>query len=176
MSRFRALTTTAALTALLAGGVAFAQGPGFGGRGPGGPGGPAGRGGPGGPGRPGGPGGGLPLRELNLSETQQQQIREVSEHYAQQNRTLAEQLRTAMEAQRKAVDAVPFNEGLIRSTTQALVEAQTELAIQRARMQGEIFAFLTPEQQAQAKKLQADREARTQQRPRPEDRQPRQRQ
>ena len=167
MSRFRALTTTAALAALLAGGVAFAQGPGFGGRGPGGPGGPAGR---------GGPGGGLPLRELNLSETQQQQIREASEHYAQQNRTLAEQLRTAMEAQRKAVDAVPFNEGLIRSTTQALVEAQTELAIQRARMQGEIFAFLTPEQQAQARKLQADREARMQQRQRPADRQPRQRQ
>ena len=42
------------------------------------------------------------------------------------------------------------------STTQALVEAQTELAIQQARMQSEIFALLTPAQQEQAKKLQAE--------------------
>jgi len=53
---------------------------------------------------------------------------------------------------------------LIRSSTQAMVEAQTELAIQQARMQSEIFALLTPAQQEQAKKLQAEREARMQQR------------
>jgi hypothetical protein len=55
------------------------------------------------------------------------------------------------------------NEALIQSTIQALVEAQTELAILRARMQSEIFStVLTPAQQEQATKLRADREARMQ--------------
>src|SRR5687768_6501275 len=107
MTRFRSLTITAALIALLAGGAAFAQGPGPGGRR--GPGAPDGFGGPGGR---GGPGGGLPFRELNLSEAQQQQVRDVSERYREQNRGAAEQLHTAMEAQRKAVETVPVNEGL----------------------------------------------------------------
>src|SRR5687768_12593573 len=130
MTRFRAFTIAAVVTALLAGGAAIAQGPG-----------PGGRRGPGGPGGPGGfrgPGGGLPIRELSLTEAQQQQIRDVTQQYREQNRVAAEQLQTAMEAQRKAVDTLPVDEGLIRSTTQAMIEAQTELAIQRARMQNEI--------------------------------------
>ena len=147
------LTIVAALTTLLAGGAALAQGPGPGGR--------RGPGGPDGPGRPGGPGGGLPIRELNLSEAQQQQIRDLTQPYREQNRTAAEKHRVAMEAQRKAVETLPVDEGLIQSTTQALVEAQTELAILQARMQSEIFlTVLTPAQQEQARKLRADREAR----------------
>lgn len=155
MTRFRALTLTAVLAGLLAVGVAFAQGPGPGRRGPGG------FGGFGGPG-PAGPGG-LPLQALNLSETEQDQIKQLMQQYRQQNQNVAEQLRTAMEAQRKAVETMPVDEGLIRSTTQALVEAQTEMAIQRARLQSEIFALLTPDQQAQARKLQAERNQRVQQ-------------
>jgi periplasmic protein CpxP/Spy len=153
---FRSFTITAIVAGLLAVGVAAAQGPG-GGRG--------GRGGgPGFPGGPGGPGGGWPLRELNLSETQQQQVRDVEQQYRDQNRQIGEQLRTAMDAQRKAVETLPVNEGLIRSTTQALADAQTDMAIQQARMQSEIFMLLTPAQQEQLKKLRAEREARAQQR------------
>jgi len=155
MSRFRSyrsFTLTAVLAGMLAVGVA-AQGPGPGGRG--------GRGG--GPGFPGGPDG-LPLRELNLSETQQQQVRDVAQQYRDQNRQIAEQLRTAMDAQRKAIETLPVNEGLIRSTTQALAEAQTDMAIQQARMQSEMFMLLTPAQQDQLKKLRAERESRAKER------------
>jgi len=157
MNRFRSLTVTAALAALLAGGVAFAQAPDGGGR--------AGRG------RGGfGPGGGLPLRALNLSEAQQEQVRTLTQQYREQNRTAAERLRTAMDAQRKGVATIPVNEELIRSTTRELAEAQAEVAIQQARLQTEIFGLLTPEQQGNAKKLQAERAARLQQR---QQRQPR---
>lgn len=156
MTRFRFLTVTAILTALLAGGAALAQGPGPGGRrGPGGPGGRSGF---------GGPGAGLPIRELTLSDTQQQQIRDLAQQYREQNRAASQQLQAALETQRKAVATLPVDEGLIRSTTQALVEAQTELAIQQARLQSEMFALLTPAQQEQARKLQAEREARMAQR------------
>jgi periplasmic protein CpxP/Spy len=154
MTRFRALTLTAILAGLLAGGVAFAQGQGPGRRGPGG-----GFRGPG----PGGPGG-LPLQSLNLTETQRDQIKQLTQQYRQQNQSVGEQLRTAMDAQRTAVETMPVDEGLIRSTTQALVEAQTDMAIQQARLQSEIFALLTPDQQAQARKLQADRNQRVQER------------
>jgi len=159
MTRFRALTLTAVVAGLLAGGIAFAQGPGPGRRG-----GPDGFGRIGAPGRggPGGPGG-LPLQALNLTEAQQDQVKQLVQQFRTQNQNVGEQLRTAMEAQRKAVETIPADEGMIRSTTQALVEAQTEMAIQQARLQGEIFALLTPDQQAQAKKLQAERNQRAQQ-------------
>jgi protein CpxP len=163
MTRFRALTLTAVLAGLLAGGIAFAQGPGPGRRGPGGYGGP----GPGGRGGPGGPAG-LPLQALNLTEAQQDQIKQLMQQTRQQTPNVGEQLRTAMDAQRKAVETIPVDEGLIRSTTQALVEAQTEMAIQQARLRSDIFALLTPEQQAQARKLQAEQDQRAQRdRPKP---------
>ena len=63
-----------------------------------------------------------------------------------------------------AVATLPVNEQLIRSTTQELADAQTEVALQQARVNSELFALLTPAQQEQAKKLQAEREARAQQR------------
>ena len=103
----RIVMVIAALVALLAGGVAlYAQG---------GPGGGRGRG-AGGFG-PGGPGFGLPLRELNLTEAQREQVRGVMEQY--------------------------------RPQFQALND----------RLQGDLRAILTPEQQQQADKLRADREA-----------------
>jgi Spy/CpxP family protein refolding chaperone len=163
MRSWRTITVVAALGAALAGGVAAAQGPG---RGRGGP----GFGGPGGPGFPGGPGG-LPLRELNLTDSQQELIRNITQQYREQNQKLAADLRSAADAQRKAVEALPVNEGQIRTTMQALAEVQTEMALQQARMHAEIFGVLTPAQQEQARKLQAEREARfAQQRQRREQR------
>lgn len=155
MNRFRSVTLTAALAALLSAGVVFAQGPD-------GPGGPRGRGpgGRGGPGGPGGPGAGLPVRELNLTEQQREQFRTISQQYREQARTAEQRLNAARTTQRKAVDTVPINEGLIRSTTLEVAEAQTEVAIHQARLRGELVALLTPAQQAQAKKIQAEREAR----------------
>ena len=103
----RIVAMIAALVALLAGGVAlYAQG---------GPGGGRGRG-AGGFG-PGGPGAGLPLRELNLTDAQREQVRQVMEQYRPQFEALNE------------------------------------------RVQSDIRAILTPEQQQQADKLRADREA-----------------
>jgi Spy/CpxP family protein refolding chaperone len=160
MTRFRTLTLTAVLAGLVAAGVGFAQGPGGGRRGgPGGFGGPVGPGGRGGLNGPGG----LPLQALNLTEAQQDQVKQLREQYRTQSQSIGEQLRSAMEAQRKAVETIPVDEGAIRSTTQAIVEAQTEMAIQQARLQGEIFSLLTPDQQAQVRKLQAERDQRAQQ-------------
>ena len=103
----RIVRVMAALVALLAGGVGlYAQGgPGAGlGRGAGGFG-------------PGAPGFGLPLREVNLTQAQREQVRAVMEQYQPQFQAL------------------------------------------NNRLQSDIRAILTPEQQQQADKLRADRQA-----------------
>jgi len=154
MIRFRTLTASLLMAGLLAGGAAFAQGPGDAGR-PGGPGGRAGRGGPGGPGELG-----LPLAQLNLTDSQRQQVRELTRQRQQSGEQIQQRLRTAMDARRAAVDAIPVNEGAIRATTADLVAAETEAAILQAHLRADVLALLTPEQQEQVRKLQAEREAR----------------
>ena len=149
-SRIVILTAVIAVVAVaLVGAVAFAQGPGFGG--------PRGRaGGPGGP--------GLPFRELNLTDAQQQQVRQLMEQFRVQNRTLIEQVGKAEDARHDAVEAIPFDEGRVRTAMQQLAEVQTELAVHQARLQNDVYNVLTPEQQQQAQKLRAERQARVRER------------
>lgn len=155
MARFRTLTAGVLVASLLATGAAFAQAP-AGGPGRGGPGGRGARfGGPGGPGELG-----LPLGQLNLSDAQRQQIRDLAQKRAQDGDAVQARLRAALEARRQAMEAVPVNEGAIRSTTADLVAAETDVAIQQAHLRADVLALLTPDQLDQLKKLQADREAR----------------
>ncbi len=160
MIGFRSLIGSAVVIGLVASGVGFAQGRGRG---------PAGRGGglaAGGPMGLMGPMGGLalPLGELNLTDAQRQQVREIREGSRDESRAAAERLREALTAQRAAVEKVPVDESLIRSTTQALADAQTEIALLQARLHADVWGVLTPAQQDQAQKLRAEREARLQQR------------
>jgi Spy/CpxP family protein refolding chaperone len=150
MTRFRSLTGGLVIAGLLAGGVASAQGPG-----PGRPGGPAGRGGRGGPGGAGELG--LPLAQLNLTDAQRQQIRDLTQRRLEAGAQVQERLRAALDARRKATEALPVNEGAIRATTADLVAAETEVAILQAHLRAEVVALLTPEQQDQLKKVQAER-------------------
>ena len=154
MKRVSYFIAGAVMAAMLATGAStYAQGPGFGRRG----------GGPGGPGGFGGPGVALPLRDLNLTDAQRQQVRDIRERHRDEAQQIGERLRTAMDAQRKAVEATPVNESLIRSTTQELAEAQADAAIAQAHARSEILSILTADQRAQLSKLQADRQARAQQ-------------
>ena len=153
MKRISYYITGAVMAAMLATSAStYAQGPGFGRRG----------GGPDGPPGVGGPGLALPLRELNLSDAQQQQVQSIRERHRDEAQQIAGRLRTAMEAQRKAVEAIPVDESLIRSTTQELAEVQADAAIAQAHVRSEILSILTADQRAQLTKLQADREARVQ--------------
>ena len=149
---FRVLTIAALTATLVGSGAAYAQGSG--------PGGFRGRG----PGGPGGPDGDMPLRKLDLTEAQQQQARQLMQQHRQQTRTLMERLHKAHAAQFQATEALPVNEAAIRATTQELVEAETELAVQRARLQSDIRGLLTPEQQQKLQQLRADRQAHVKQR------------
>ena len=107
---------------------------------------------------------GLGLRALDLTEAQREQVRQLTEQYREQTKPLMDRVQTAQQARRQALEAIPFNEQQIRSAAQALAEAEVELAVQRGRFQSDVYAVLTPEQQARLQKMRADREARMKER------------
>ena len=149
--RSHVITLTALVAVLLGVTLALAQGPGLAG--------PLGRG--------AGPGdfGAAPLlRGLNLTDAQQQQVRQLADQMRTQSRPVVEEVRKAEQARRDAMEAVPVDEGRIRSVMQQLGQAQTEFSILQARFHSDVYALLTPEQQEQAQKLRAEREARLKQR------------
>jgi protein CpxP len=142
----RSLAAAALVASIVVGGVVVsAQRPGFGQ----------------GPGRPQA---GLALRGLELTEAQREQVRQLTEQHREQTRTLLEQLQAAQEARRKAVEAIPFSEPQIRTAAQALAEVEIELAVQQARLQADVYALLTPEQQGRLQTMRAERDARMKQR------------
>ena len=148
MNRLRSLTAAVAMVALAAG-LVYAQGPR--------PGGPGGRG-------LLGPLGGLPLRELQLTDAQQQQVKDIRSRHEADIRDAMTRLQKARQTQQAAVEAVPADESRITSLTQDMVQAEVDVAIQASRLNSEIWSVLTPDQQAKVKSLRADRQARADQR------------
>ncbi len=114
-----------------------------------------GRGGPGFGGGLRGPMGlaGLPLRELGLSSSQQEQVRSIMQSNGVEMRALGEKVRKAHEALAAAVAADSFDESAIRARSSELAAVEVEAAVARGRLHSEIFQILTPEQQAKAKAL-----------------------
>jgi len=155
MNRLRKLIAVVAVVAL-AGGIAFAQGPRASG-----PGGPGGRGGRGPFGRFGG---GLPLAELQLTDAQKDQVREIRSRHETQLRDAESRLEAARRAQMNAVEAVPADETKITALTQDLTQAEVDAAIQASRVNTEIWSVLTPDQQTKLKELRAQRQSRVEQR------------
>jgi Spy/CpxP family protein refolding chaperone len=107
---------------------------------------------------------GFMARDLNLSDAQRQQIRAITQKAREDSRPLAERLAQAADARRKAMTATPVDDNQIRATTQALTTAETDMAIARAHVRGDIFAVLTPDQQAKVTAAQTARETRMKER------------
>ena len=152
MVRFRSLTIGLVVAGLLTTGVALAQGP---------------RGGQGG--RRGGPDGaglGLPIRELNLTDAQKTQLQEIRGRHRDEMQSAMNKLESARRAQQAAIEKVPADEAQITSLTQDLTQAEVDVAIQRARVNTEMWSVLTPEQRAQVTKLRAERQGRVNERKR----------
>jgi periplasmic protein CpxP/Spy len=124
----------------------------------GGPDGPGGFGrGRGGPGGPMGPLGGLPLRELNLTESQREQVRTIVESRESETRAIGERAMAAREALHAATTSPSFDEGLVRTRAAEVAAFDADLAVARARIFADVFQILTPEQQAKAKEISGSR-------------------
>jgi protein CpxP len=141
------LTAALAVITLGLGSIAMAQPEGGGGR----------RGGHHfGPGGPGGPG--LPLRELDLTDAQREQVKAIFDSHRDEFQAIGERLKTAHQAQQAASEAQPLDEAAIRAASANIAAVQADAAVLRAKVHAAVFQVLTPEQQEKAKALKAERE------------------
>lgn len=137
------------------------------------------QGGPGGPGGPGGsgmraPGLGLPLRQLELSEAQREQMRGINGTHIASFRAIHERERTARRALRESMIAETLDEATVRQRAADVAAIEADALVLQARVHQEMFAVLTPEQQQKARDLRAAGQKRMEERREGrQDRQPR---
>ena len=136
-------------------------------QGPGGRGGFMGPGGPGGPGMRGlgGPGGIIEgLRALELTDTQRDQVKATMESHQAEFEAQFTKAEAARKALHAAVSAEAFDEAAIRQKSADVAIVEADGAVLRGKVHSEVWALLTPEQQAKAKNLQAQMKQRMDQR------------
>lgn len=128
------------------------------------PGGGRGRGGPGGPGGPGaGFRGGLEeLRGLDLSDTQREQVRTIMQSHREELSAAQQRQHAATRALHEATQGT--DEAAIRQRGEDVGTAFAEAAVLRSRVRNEVWAVLTPEQQAKAEQLRVERQTRMKER------------
>jgi Spy/CpxP family protein refolding chaperone len=102
----------------------------------------------------------LPIRQLNLTEAQRTQLQDIRDRHRDAMRSAMTKLESARRAQEAAIEKVPADEARITSLTQDLTPAEVDVAIQRARLNTEMWSVLTPEQRDQVTKLRAERQQR----------------
>ncbi|MBD0369702.1 MAG: Spy/CpxP family protein refolding chaperone [Pyrinomonadaceae bacterium] len=113
---------------------------------PGGPGGPRGERGPRGPRGPGGP---IPfLRDLNLTDAQKAQVKQIVDNFEASTKELREKMRGLRGPEGDALSGT-FDEAAVRSAAQARAAVQVELEVAHARMLSQVYNVLTAEQKAQ---------------------------
>ena len=104
--------------------------------------------------------GGRFFERLNLSDAQQEQIRQIVECNRQSTQALRERGRGTRGEGPAGFDGT-FNEAAVRAAAQQRANARVEMEVAHARMMSEIYNVLTPEQKAQ---LAAERQQRQQRR------------
>lgn len=125
---------------------------------------PGGFRGPGGPGGPMGVLGPMIAAHLNLTDAQKDQLKGIMDARRDEWKALGDRAMEARQALHTAVTADVVDEGLIRARAAELATIESDLAVAQARIHGEVFRILTPEQQAQAREAQSRMQQRHSQR------------
>ena len=98
---------------------------------------------------------------LNLTDAQKEQLRQISVRYREVFKAQRQQNRGERRGGFDALKGGTFDEAAVRAAAQARANAQVEMEVQRAHMMFEMYNVLTSEQKAQ---LAAERQQREQQR------------
>ncbi|HEY0099394.1 MAG TPA: Spy/CpxP family protein refolding chaperone [Pyrinomonadaceae bacterium] len=110
-------------------------------------------------------GGGHFAANLNLTDAQKEQMKQIAARYRESAKALRGQ-RGGGERRggSDAFNGGTFNEAEVRAAAQARANARVEMEVQRARMMSEMYAVLTAEQKAQLAAERQQREQRRQER------------
>jgi Spy/CpxP family protein refolding chaperone len=118
-----------------------------------------GPGGPGGPGRFGVPGGMgmLPMLgpQINLTDTQRDQIKSIAEAHKDEWKALLDRSRTAHTALEEAITADALSEAAIRQKSAEAAAVEADVAVARAHAHAEVWQILTADQKTQVRAMQA---------------------
>lgn len=101
--------------------------------------------------------------QLNLTDAQREQLKQIAARHKENTASLREQLRGVRRGTGDGDASGAFNEAEVRQAAQARAAAQVELEVAHARMQSEMFGVLTPEQRAQYTALQQQKAERRRQ-------------
>jgi protein CpxP len=83
---------------------------------------------------------------LNLSAEQQEKIKAIMDEHQNKVAPLRQNLDDSRDKLRQAAKADTFDEAAVRALATSQAATKTELMVERARMQNQINALLTPEQ------------------------------
>ncbi|HEV7842348.1 MAG TPA: Spy/CpxP family protein refolding chaperone, partial [Pyrinomonadaceae bacterium] len=115
--------------------------------------------------RGGGPGGPIPfLRDLNLTDAQKAQVKQIVDNFEASTKELHEKMRNLRGGEMDVLKDGSFDEAAVRSAAQARAQVDVELEVARARMLSQVYAVLTPEQKAKLAERRQQFEQRRQQR------------
>jgi Spy/CpxP family protein refolding chaperone len=115
--------------------------------------GPPGPGGPHGPGHfgPEGPGGdpfGPMGRELNLTDAQRAQIKQLEDSFRESTKALSEKMHALHASEHDQLISGTFDEAAVRAAAQERAAVQVELDVAHAKLMSQILGVLTAEQKA----------------------------
>ena len=101
-----------------------------------------------------------PLRRLELTDEQREQVRTAIGESRESARTHARATRTARETLAEAVTTGAVDEDRLRTLGAELGRLAGDAAVRRAQVYAAVWQILTPEQQARAEEIRAEREER----------------
>ena len=110
-------------------------------------------------GRAGSPAGMLPLRQLDLTDAQRQEVRAIFDQNQSMLRATGEQLGRSKQALHEVVTSDWVNESEIRARAETLGLAEGEAAVVRADLYVQLWRVLTPAQQARVQEIEAEMKA-----------------
>lgn len=90
---------------------------------------------------------------LDLSDDQKKQLEDMGEKHWQERQELRGKLQAGREELRAMGRSADFDEEAYRAKAREQADLKTDMRAGRAKMKGQFFAVLTPEQQAKAEKL-----------------------
>ena len=112
---------------------------------------------PGGPGmRRGGPMGfGPEFRQLDLTDDQKAQLKQITESHAAEFKAVRDKSRAAHDGMHELLTAETINESAIRAKSAEIAAAEADMLILNAKVRQESMQVLTSEQQQKLKELRA---------------------
>ena len=90
---------------------------------------------------------------LDLTDQQKTQLTELADKQWQNHQAMRTEMQADRDAIREYKFGKDFNEAEFRSMVQKHNEAKTNMMVEKAKLRQQMFAALTPEQQAKAEKL-----------------------